>query len=57
MDGLLLEGLRAIRRIGRDGVSSGRRHAVFGRIRRDTQGKVFFQPLRWHETETTAVLQ
>jgi len=45
MDGLLLEGLRPVRRTGRDGVSSRRDHAVFGGIRRDTQGMVPFQSL------------
>ena len=45
MDGLLLEELRAICRIGRDGVSPRRDHAVFGGIRRDTQGKASFQSL------------
>jgi hypothetical protein len=45
MDGLLLEGFRPIRRTGRDGISSRRDHAVFGRIRRDTEGEASFQSL------------
>ena len=43
MDGLLLEEFRPIRRTCRHGVSPRCDHAVFGGIRRDTQGKAFLQ--------------